>query len=162
MKDIILGIGDFGASNTSGSTVKTFALGSCVAVIFLDPKNRAVGMVHIALPDSSINEAKARERPGYFVDLGVPLLLKEMARYGSPVNGRGLVVKLVGGASIMDHNDTFNIGKRNVLAIKKILWTHGMGAVAEDVGGNHSRTVTVAVDSGKVTVTCPGRGQWEV
>jgi chemotaxis protein CheD len=162
MKDIILGIGDFGASSTPGSSVKTFALGSCVAVVILDPKNRVVGMVHIALPDSSINEAKGRERPGYFADLGVPLLLKEMARHGSPANGRGLTVKLVGGASIMDHNDTFNIGKRNVLAIKKILWSFSMGAVAEDVGGNHSRTVSVAVNTGKVVVTCPGRGQWEV
>jgi chemotaxis protein CheD len=162
MSDIILGIGDFGASNTPGSLVKTFALGSCVAVVLLDPKNRAVGMVHIALPDSSINEAKGRERPGYFADLGLPLLLQEMTRYGSAAKGRGLIVKLVGGASIMDNNDTFNIGKRNVLAIKKILWSFGMGAVAEDVGGNHSRTVSVAVNTGKVLVTCPGRGQWEV
>ncbi len=162
MKDLILGIGDFGATNTSGATVKTFALGSCVAVILLDPKNRAVGMVHIALPDSSINEAKGRERPGYFANLGMPLLLQEMTRFGSSANGRGLIVKLVGGASIMDHNDTFNIGKRNLLAIKKILWSYGMGALAEDVGGNHSRTVTVAVDTGKVVVNCPGRGQWEV
>lgn len=162
MKDLILGIGDFGATNTSGAVVKTFALGSCVAVILLDPKNRAVGMVHIALPDSSINEAKGRERPGYFADLGLPLLLQEMTRFGSPANGRGLIVKLVGGASIMDHNDTFNIGKRNLLAIKKILWSYGMGALAEDVGGNHSRTVSVGVDTGKVVVNCPGRGQWEV
>jgi chemotaxis protein CheD len=162
MSDIILGIGDFGASNTPGSLVKTFALGSCVAVVLLDPKNRAVGMVHIALPDSSINEAKGRERPGYFADLGLPLLLQEMIRYGSAARGRGLTVKLVGGASIMDNNDTFNIGKRNVLAIKKILWSFGMGAVAEDVGGNHSRTVSVSVNTGKVLVSCPGRGQWEV
>jgi chemotaxis protein CheD len=162
MSDIILGIGDFGASNTPGSSVKTFALGSCVAVVLLDPRNRAVGMVHIALPDSSINEAKGRERPGYFADLGLPLLLQEMTRFGATAKGRGLIVKLVGGASIMDHNDTFNIGKRNVLAIKKILWSFGMGAVAEDVGGNHSRTVSVAVDTGKVLVSCPGRGQWEV
>ncbi|MEZ4598817.1 MAG: chemotaxis protein CheD [Syntrophotaleaceae bacterium] len=162
MKDIILGIGDYGASNSPGSTVKTFALGSCVAVIVLDPKTHTVGMVHVALPDSSINEAKGRERPGYFADLGVPLLLKEMTRCGAPSNGRGLVVKLVGGASIMDHSETFNIGKRNVLAIKKMLWSFGMGPLAEDVGGNHSRTVTVAVDTGKVVVSCPGRGQWEV
>jgi len=62
----------------------------------------------------------------------------------------------------MDPNNTFNIGKRNVLALKKHLWAYGLGPLAEDVGGNHSRTVSVFVDTGKVVVNCPGRGQWEV
>jgi len=162
MSQTILGIGDYGAAKHPGGEVKTFALGSCVAAILIDPRTKAVGMVHVALPDSSINETKARQRPGYFADLGLPLLIQEMARLGSPANGRGLVVKLVGGASIMDHNDTFNIGKRNVLALKKHLWAYGLGPLAEDVGGNHSRTVSVFVDTGKVIVNCPGRGQWEV
>lgn len=162
MSEIILGIGDYGAAKSPGSVVKTFALGSCVAAILRDPRTNAVGMVHVALPDSSINAAKAKQRPGYFADLGLPLLLREMAKLGSPANGRGLIVKLVGGASIMDHNETFNIGKRNVLAIKKYLWAYGLGPLAEDVGENYSRTVSVAVDTGKVVVSCPGRGQWEV
>jgi chemotaxis protein CheD len=162
MSEIILGIGDYGAAKNPGGVVKTFALGSCVAAIVLDPRTNAVGMVHVALPDSSINEAKARQKPGYFADLGLSLLIQEMTRLGSPANGRGLVVKLVGGASIMDNNNTFNIGKRNVLAIKKHLWAYGLGPVAEDVGGNHSRTVAVFADTGKVIVNCPGRGQWEV
>ena len=162
MSDIVLGIGDLGASNTANSVVKTFALGSCVSAIFLDPKTHTVGMVHIALPDSSINLDKCRERPGYFADTGIPALLKEMARLGCPANGRGMIIKLAGGAAVMNRNDTFNIGKRNVLAVKKILWTMGMGPVAEDVGGNISRTVSVAVNTGEITIYSPGRGQWQI
>lgn len=162
MADIILGIGDFGASKTPGTLVKTFALGSCVAVVLLDPKTRAVGMIHVALPDSNINKDRAAERPGYFADTGMPLLLKQMTDLGSSPNGRGMIVKLVGGAQIMDNNETFNIGKRNVLAIKKILWSKGMGAVAEDVGENYSRTVAVSVDTGQITISCPGRGKWNL
>ena len=60
----------------------------------------------------------------------------------------------------MDPKGTFNIGKRNILAIKKILWTRGMGAVAEDVGGSISRTVAVEVDSGKVMLSSAARGNW--
>lgn len=160
MSQIVLGIGDLGASKTPGALVKTFALGSCVGVVMLDPGTRTVGMAHVALPDSKINPEKMRERPGYFADTAVPLLLKEMVRLGAPANGRGIIVKLAGGASIMDPNDTFNIGKRNVLAIKKALWALGMGAVAEDVGGNFSRTLSVAVNTGEIVITCPGRGQW--
>lgn len=157
MSQIILGIGDFGASKTMGTAVKTYALGSCVAAIFLCPTTRTVGMIHVALPDSSINPAKAKERPGYFADTGIPLLLQSMARLGCAPNGRGMHVKLAGGASIMDPNETFNIGKRNVLALHKILWSLGLCAVAEDIGGSISRTVSVAVSAGEVIISSPGR-----
>jgi chemotaxis protein CheD len=162
MSDIILGIGDYGASKNPGSMVKTYALGSCVAVTMYDPILHLAGMVHVALPESKINRAKSEECPGYFADLGVPLLFDEMVRLGCQRKGRGLIVKMLGGASVMAGNDTFNIGKRNVLAVKKILWTLGMGPVAEDVGANHSRTVSLYADSGLVTVSCPGRGQWQI
>lgn len=162
MSDLILGIGDFGASKTTGSKVKTYALGSCVAVVLLDPQTRTVGMVHIALPDSKINPQKVKERPGYFADTGLPMLIEAMTRCSGNGNSRSLVVKLAGGASIMDPNDTFNIGKRNVLAAKKILWSYGMGPVSEDVFGNHSRTVSVSIDTGEITISCPGRGQWNI
>ena len=161
MATIVLGVGEYGASRVPGDNVKTFALGSCVAVILLDPKTRTVGMAHIALPDSSINTDRAKELPGYFADTGVPALLKEMSKNGVK-SGRGVFAKLVGGARVMDHNNVFNIGKRNVLAIKKILWQHGMGATAEDVGGTISRTVSVDVDTGRVQISSTSRGKWEI
>jgi chemotaxis protein CheD len=157
-----LGVGDLGASRTPGTVLKTFALGSCVAVILLDPKTRSVGMAHIALGDSSINATKAREKPGYFADTGVPALVKEMNRIGCNGNGTGMIVKLVGGARIMDPKNTFNIGKRNVLAIKKALWSLGMGVVAEDVGGNISRTVALDVNTGRVIISSSGRNDWSI
>lgn len=162
MGQVILGVGDYGTSNTIGEEVKTFALGSCVSVILLDPKTRTVGMVHVALPDSSINKAKAAEKPGYFADTGIPALLVEMAKYGCDKKGKGMVVKLCGGANVMDTNDTFQIGKRNALAIKKVLWAYGMGAVSEDLGKNFSRTVTISVETGQVTLNSPGRPDWQL
>ena len=162
MGQIILGVGDYGASNTQGDDVKTFALGSCVSVIFLDPKTRTVGMAHVALPDSTINKAKATEKPGYFADTAIPALLELMAKMGCDKRGKGMIVKLCGGANVMDTNDTFQIGKRNALAIKKILWSYGMGAVAEDLGGNFSRTVTISVSAGQVTLSSPGKPNWQL
>jgi chemotaxis protein CheD len=162
MKQVILGIGELAACRDAGATIKTFALGSCIAVICFSPATRTAGMVHVALPDSKINAEKSRELPGYFADTGIPFLLREMAVLGNRPDGRGLVVKLIGGASVMDPNDVFSIGKRNLLAIRKILWSHGLGAIAEDVGGNYSRTVSLEVNTGAVSVFCPGRGQWQV
>lgn len=162
MGQIILGVGDFGASNQSGEVVKTFALGSCVSVIMLDPKTRTIGMVHVALPDSSINKVKAHEKPGYFADTGIPALLQQMTRFGCHKRGKGMVIKLCGGANVMDTNDTFKIGKRNALAIKKILWSFGMGPISEDLGGNFSRTVSISVETGQVTLSSPGRPNWQL
>lgn len=162
MGQVILGVGDYGASNRMSDDIKTFALGSCISVILLDPKTRTIGMAHIALPDSSINQAKATEKPGYFADTAIPALLKEMTKYGCHKKGKGMVVKLCGGANVMDTNDTFQIGKRNALAIKKILWAHGMGAVSEDLGGNFSRTVSISIESGEVTLSSPGRPNWQL
>ncbi|SEA62303.1 CheD, stimulates methylation of MCP proteins [Desulfuromusa kysingii] len=162
MGQIVLGVGDYGASNTPGDDVKTFALGSCVSVIFLDPKTRTVGMAHVALPDSSINKAKATEKPGYFADTAVPALLALMTKFGCHPRGKGIVVKLCGGANVMDTNDTFQIGKRNALAIKKILWSYGMGAVSEDLGKNYSRTVSISVSAGQITLSSPGKPNWQL
>ena len=162
MNTMVLGVGDLGACNDQDSEIKTYALGSCVAVILLDPKTRTVGMVHVALPESKINPAKVKERPGYFADTGIPILLDEMAKLGCQPRGKGLIVKLAGGASIMDHNDTFNIGKRNLLAVKKILWSYSMGPRSEDVGGTFSRTVSVSVKTGEVILSSPGRPNWKI
>ncbi len=139
-----------------GDVIKTHALGSCVAIVILDPGTRSVGMVHIALPESKVHPERAGKLPGYFADTGIPALLQFMQKSGSATNLRKVVVKLTGGANVMDKNNTFNIGKRNILAIKKGLWAQRMGAVAEDVGGSISRTVTVNIDDGKVQVSSPG------
>lgn len=162
MGQIILGVGDYGASNSQDDIIKTFALGSCVSVIFLDPKTRCVGMAHIALPDSTINKVKATEKPGYFADTAIPALLAQMAALGCDKRGKGIIVKLCGGANVMDTNDTFQIGKRNALSIKKILWSYGMGAIAEDLGGNYSRTVSISVSAGLVTLSSPGKPNWQL
>ncbi len=159
---ILLGIGDYGSSKVSGEIVKTLALGSCVAVVFLHPKARAVGMIHVALPESKIDPQKGKEKPGYFADTGIPALIDQMKKLGCNGSNKDFIVKLVGGACVMDPNNTFNIGKRNIVAIKNILWSLGMGAVAEDTGGHISRTVEVDVDLGKVKVISSGRECWNI
>jgi len=158
---IYVGVGEYATSVTPGEIVKTLALGSCVAVVMLNSKNKSVGLVHIALPESSINKKRAKEKPGMFVDTGIPDLLEEMKKLGYD-GSSGLIIKLAGGASIMDPNETFKIGKRNVLAIRKTLWRFRLGTIAEDVGGNISRSVAIDMDTGKVIISSPGRGEWEL
>ncbi len=161
MKTIILGVGDLGASNTGGSLIKTYALGSCVALIFYDIRQKTAGMVHIALPDSSINKKRAAAKPGYFADTAVPSLLTSMSRLRGGESKR-LVVKMAGGSNIMDAEGTFSIGTRNVIAANKSLTAFGLTPMQQDVGGQFSRTVSIEVDTGKVTLSSPGKENWEI
>ena len=154
---IVLGIGDYGATSNPDEVIKTIGLGSCVAIVCTDTQSNIAGMIHIALPDSSLSPDRRVEKPGYFADTGIPELFESLKRVGWRPGQDKLSIKLAGGATIMDPNGTFNIGKRNILAIKKILWGLGFGPVAEDVGGNISRTVSVAANSGAVLVTSPAR-----
>ncbi|MBF0469506.1 MAG: chemotaxis protein CheD [Desulfamplus sp.] len=161
----ILGIGDLGATNTPNDGLRTFALGSCVAVIILYPRTRTVGMVHIALPDSAIDSSnRAQTQPGYFADTAIPALFRKMQIFGTEqeIKKIGLIVKIAGGANVMVPDETFKIGMRNIQAVKNILKSYGLRPIAEDVGGNISRTVTVHVNTGEVVLTSPAKGRWNI
>lgn len=152
-----VGIGEWIVSSDPEDVIKTYALGSCLAVIIADQKLGIVGLIHIALPDSTIDPAKGKLTPGYFADTGLPLMIEEMKKRGS-VRAH-IQVKMAGGASIMDDKGFFDIGKRNILAAKRILWKSSLGAVAEDTGGDISRTVTVKVADAETTISS-GNKQW--
>lgn len=159
---INIGIGELNVTKAEGYSLKTFALGSCIAIIMLDPAIKAIGMAHIALPDSSIDRVKALTMPGYFADTAIPALLSKMSELGSNGFGRGFIIKLIGGANIMDEANIFNIGKRNLLSCRKILWQFKLPVHAEDTGGDSSRTVEVFRDRGTVRISCPGKENWEL
>jgi len=161
VSNIYVGIGDFAVSSAAGTVIRTLGLGSCVGVIAYSPRHRVAGLLHIALPESHINLTRAAEKPGMFADTGIPLFLKALAREGADVRA-GLQIKLAGGATIMDSNQIFNIGKRNLLAVKKILWANRLGAISEDIGGQFSRSVSIDAATGRVILSSPGRGEWEL
>lgn len=154
-----IGIGEWAVSRAASDTLKTYALGSCVAVIIYDSIRSIAGMIHIALPDSRVDAERALGMPGYFADTGLPLMIEEMKGLGA---ARGSVwVKLAGGASVMDPGGYFDIGKKNILAAKRILWGSSLGPVAEDTGGSLSRTVSVAVASGETRISS-GQREWAI
>jgi chemotaxis protein CheD len=151
-----VGIGDLWVSKGE-EEIKTYALGSCVALVVWDTAIKAGGMVHIALPEGHINPEKALDKPGYFADTGLPVLFSELKKAGA--NRRTCWVKLIGGASILDENNTFDIGRRNALAVKKYLWKIGLALTSEDIGGTISRTVSLTVPTGELVVT-NGNQRW--
>jgi chemotaxis protein CheD len=161
---MILGVGDLGASAQAGAIIKTYALGSCVALIILDRRTRCIGMAHVVLPESSTSPEKAKTLPGYFADTAIPELFQAMkiAAGGIISAPCDLIVKMCGGANVVDKEESFNIGKRNALALKKNLWKYGLAPRSDDTGGNFSRTVTVYQSNGVVEISSPNKENWKI
>jgi chemotaxis protein CheD len=130
----VVGIGDFAVSDNPADVVVTHALGSCIAVCVFDPVARVAGLLHFLLPDSRINPTRAQEQPAAFADTGVPLLLRAAYRLGA--QKQRCLVHLVGGADVTTtSSNTFNVGRRNLLAARNALWRSGVLIKGEEVGG---------------------------
>jgi len=157
---ITVGVADCQVSGNRDNVLTTYALGSCIAIAIHDPVAGIGGLLHFMLPESAIDRNKAETNPYMFADTGIPLLFRRSFECGA--NRRRLVVQLAGGAQIMDDEGIFNIGKRNYLAAKKLLWKNGFMIQAEAVGGAVSRTVRLEVGSGKFWLREAGGGEKEL
>ena len=47
-------------------------------------------------------------------------------------------------------DDFFQIGKRNIVMLRKTLWAEGIMLKASDVGGGFARTLTIEIGTGEV------------
>lgn len=154
----IIGVGEYAASNEYGKLIKTFALGSCIALNLFSPTFDIAGMVHIALASSSTSPEKAKLLPGYFADTAVPVLINEMRAVGYRKPVSHLVAKIAGGAQTnADTNNYFKIGEKNIAAVKILLQALNISLIAEDVGDSYSRTVFIQVGSKAVHISSPER-----
>ena len=155
MEQIIVGMSDCRIGDSPTQVIVTYALGSCIGLAIHDPSAGVGGLLHFMLPDSSIDQARGRENPWMFADTGIPLLLQQLCARGA--NKRRLIVKAAGGATMMDQENVFDIGRRNHLAMRKILWKAGVMVHGEAVGGVRSRTVRLEIGSGKFWIQEAGQ-----
>jgi chemotaxis protein CheD len=150
VKSLVVGISDCKVSNDLDSVLVTYALGSCIAVALYDPASKVGGLLHYMLPESALDARKARQNPFMFADTGIQALLQAVTASGG--NTRRMVVRLAGGAQVLDSEGVFQIGKRNYLAARKILWKAGILISAEAVGGEVSRTTRLDLATGQMWI----------
>jgi len=150
MSDIVIGIADLKFSNNRNDALVTYALGSCIAVAIYDPAVKVAGLLHYMLPDSSLDAVKAKATPGMFADTGIPLLFKSCYKMGA--DKRRIIVRVAGGASILDNTNYFRIGEKNIMALRQIFWRNKVFIDNEDTGENYNRTLRLDVADGKVVV----------
>jgi len=158
MADLVVGISDLKVSSNPADSMITYALGSCIAVAVYDPVAKVGGLLHFMLPDSTLDAGKAKDTPAMFADTGIPLLFKSCYKLGA--DKKRMVVKVAGGASILDESNFFRIGQKNIMAMRKIFWNNNVLIDAEDTGKNFNRTVRIDLGTGKVSIKRAG-GQME-
>lgn len=157
---IIVGVSDMKVSNDIKSEIVTYSLGSCIGLVIFDPVVKTGGILHYMLPDSNLDKEKAQLNPYMFADSGIPLLFKESYKYNA-VKKR-IRVYVFGGSQILDQKGFFNIGKRNYMALKKILFKNNVLINYEDVGGNVNRTVRLDIKTGGIFVKTSGSNEVKI
>lgn len=151
-----VGVADMKISSGSDDVIITHALGSCLGITVYDPVAGVGGMLHVMLPTSTIDTAKAQANPYMFVDTGVPRLFLDAYKLGA--QKERCIVRVAGGACLHsnEEDDFFSIGKRNFTALRKLLWKNGVLLKSSDVGGHDSRTMSLDLNTGAVSVKTNG------
>jgi len=148
-----VGISDMKVSATQGDLIVTHALGSCLGVAVHDPMACVGGLLHVMLPLSTIDPEKADRNPLMFVDTGFPKLLMECFKHGA--QKRRLEIRVAGGADSYE-GGLFQIGRRNFIILRQLLWKNGLLMKSYDVGGSNSRTMSLEIGTGNVMIKSNG------
>jgi chemotaxis protein CheD len=152
---LVVGVAEFAVANQGSAVLSTYALGSCVGVVAYDASARAGGLLHLMLPDSTLSPDKAAKQPAMFADTGIPALFNAMA--GVRAQRARTNIYIAGGAAVLSGPDTFQIGERNGVAVRRMLSVYGCRVLGMELGGFQNRTLHLDVSTGVLTVKMPDR-----
>lgn len=144
------------AVGAGAGMITTVGLGSCVAIVLHDPVSRVGGLAHVLLPCATMGRGTGSRAK--YADTAVPLLLEALAALGARA---GIAAKIVGGASMFTAlvpAGGVTMGQRNVDATLRALERAGVPVVGQDTGGEHGRSVSLDVLTGRVDVRSLKRG----
>ena len=153
-RNIVVGVSDLAVSNDMGANLVTYSLGSCLGITVHDAEKHVGGLLHVMLPSSGIDKSRAQRTPTMFVDSGIPMLFR--AAYELGADKKRMIVKVFGGAQVMDEAGIFNIGQRNYEALVSIFNRNRVTIRCKYVGGQICRTIRLSLSSGSVVVKSPG------
>ncbi|MCL1788750.1 MAG: chemotaxis protein CheD [Oscillospiraceae bacterium] len=139
--------------------VVTYALGSCVGICLYDKKMKMAGLSHIMLPDSKNSGETNNINRMKFADTAVPDMFNKMIAMGATKTS--VTAKIAGGATMFTNGAScrFNIGERNVAAVKAALQALRIPIIAQDTGADYGRTVFMYPEDGVVKVKSASKGE---
>ena len=137
-------------------TLKSYGLGSCLAIALYETESGIGGLAHTMLPDGDAAE-NADTKPGKYADTAIRALLRRMVERGASYTD--VEAKIAGGADMFQFESFGDgVGQRNVAAAKEELDKLGVPLIEEDVGGSHGRTVEFTPETG-ILIVKTGNGE---
>lgn len=155
MGTITIGIGDLKVCRAPDVLI-TYALGSCVGICLVDSAAGVGGLSHIMLPDSTAG-VNGVTTPMRFADTAIPMLIRQMESMGA--SRARMKAKIAGGATMFaTASDKFNIGERNVSAVKRVLMANHIPIIAQDTGLDYGRTQLFYPETGVMEIRAAAKG----
>lgn len=158
---ISVSLGEMKVSRDSDVVLACYGLGSCIGVSAHDTVARVGGMIHVVLPTS--DNGTDERSPAKYANTGFPALIQEMEKHGA--KRFRIIIKVAGGASMLNNpnlDKVFDMGGKNIVAIKEAMRCESIVLRAADVGGTSGRTLYLSVQSGTVKVRKAGSGTIEL
>ena len=94
-----------------------------------------------------------------FVNTGIPAMVRALYKLGAKRSN--LVFKAAGCARMMNVQNQFDTGAKNLAALERLFLRNNIELAAKDVGGTIPRTMYLHMETGKVFIRSR-RTQWEI
>lgn len=158
---IVVGMGDYKVTNGIKKLI-TRDLGSCMGVAMWDPETGIGGLLHIMLPQYIHNGFDDTVHYGMvnlakYADAGIDELVHTLVQRGA--GRKRLMAKIAGGAHMiacMRDAKGPDISSQNAEAVRKKLEELGIPILAQEVGGQHPRTLVFDTTTGALRILTAG------
>jgi chemotaxis protein CheD len=148
-------------SSNPVETLVAFSIGSGIGMTIHDPVGGVGGVLNFILPDSTkANGSNSAKTPYMFADTGITVFLKALFEQGA--KAENLKVVIAGAAHVMDQTGVFNIGQKNLEALKTCLDDYDIKIHHEASGGTQSRTISLEIGSGASIIKTFGQEEEKV
>lgn len=148
-----VGIAEYEVAS-DGAVLTTSGLGSCIGVAIHDPETGVSGLAHVMMPAAAEIEGGNAAK---FADTGTVLLVEELTAAGAEPDR--LEAKIAGGSDMLDFSENgAGIGERNVETVRRTLSENDVSIAAEDVGGDHGRSLRFESRTGELVVKSANEG----
>lgn len=134
-----------------GTVLVVSAIGSCIAVVMLDPTVRIGGIAHVMLPGKCRSDGQ-KDRFRY-ADDAITELLSQMLQ--KDAKKEDLVICLAGAGNVLQRPEEC-ICTMNIESVNEVLSHLGLSVSAESLGGVQRRSVRLDIATGTVLYSVGG------